>query len=87
MKVLTTLQVMVFLLLVGFAGGWENGYVTDYVFAVELLSIAVIILSLQLLKIKIRRVIYERNINRYLQVLRTNKECGRSGRFDRTVCR
>lgn len=68
MKFLTTLQVMAFLLLVGFAGGWENGDVSDYVFAVEVLSIAVIILSLQLVKCRIKnaeRRVKERNARRF----------------------
>ncbi len=68
MKVITTMQVIVFTLLIGFAGGWENGNVSDYVFAIEGLSIAVIILSLQLVKCRIKnaeRRVKERNARRF----------------------
>ena len=68
MKVITVIQVMVFTLLVGFAGGWENGDVSDYVFAIEGLSVVVIILSLQLVKCRIKnaeRRVNERNARRF----------------------
>lgn len=68
MKILKGIQIALFILIVGFAGGWENGYVSDYVFAVEVLSIAVIILSLQLVKCRIKnaeRRVKERNARRF----------------------
>lgn len=67
MKILKGMQIALFILLVGFAGGWENGDVSDYVFAIEGLSIAVIILSLQLVKCRIKnaeRKVEERNARR-----------------------
>ena len=65
---ITVIQLISFPLLIGFAGGWETGDVSDYVFAIEGLSIAVIILSLQLVKCRIKnaeRRVKERNARRF----------------------
>lgn len=55
MKIIKRIQIALFILIIGFAGGWETGSNTGYELAVEVLSTLVVILCLQLLKIKIRR--------------------------------
>lgn len=77
MEIITVIQIMLFILGAGLAGGYENGYASGFNCGIAALVIVAIILALEILKTmikKIRRMNYERNGYRYMQVLRTDKE-------------
>ena len=53
MKKIKVIQIILFCMIIGFAGTWETGSVTDIEFLLETLCVLVVILCLQLAKIKI----------------------------------
>ena len=71
MKKLGRLQFLLFILIIGFAGGYENNAVDFKGFVTYAGIIGLIMLGIQIIKIY-RRNQNERISNRSMQVLRTN---------------